>query len=448
MSCAFARLQTWSVAAALGAVLAAGVALADPMTVDPLAGAGAKPSQSQELTDGVTHFKNGDVEGALKLFKEAAAKNSDLPPAQLVLASLFSQAKQDPAARIWLEKTVIEDPKDPEAYVLMGDLAIRERRVTEAEMLFTKANAVLKDFNKSEKRKKILTTRVFSGLAAVAEARDDWETALKYLQNWVKVEPENPNALQRLGRALFQTKKPAEALEQLKAAAKYDDKMLTPQAIIAQWYETTGDRENATKMMTEALNTAPNDLRTRLAAANWALQTEQFDDALNQVNSALQLDANSLEAKILRGNVAMCQKDFKTAEIQFESAVLQSPFNFAASNNLALALAEQEDSGKKLRALEYATVNVQRYPKQAESHSTLGWVQFRLGRLDDAERSLQTSISSGVASPDTAYYLACVAKARDKNDLAVKLLEGALQAKGLFTYRKEAEDLLKSLKKK
>ncbi len=446
MSCAPARLLTWFVAAALGAFLTAAIVSADPVSIDPLAGT-ATPKQSQEITDGVNRFKNGDIEGALKLFKQAASKNSDLPPGQLVLASLFSQANQAPAARIWLEKTVIDEPNDPESYVLMGDLAIRERRVTEASMLFAKADELLKAFDKSDKRKKILVQRVLSGLAAVAEARDDWKTAQKYLEAWVKAEPESANALQRLGRALFQEKKADVALKQLRTAAKYDSNMLTPEAIVAQWYESTGDRENATKMMTEALNNAPNDLRTRLAAAGWALQTEQFEDALNQVNSALQLDPNSLEAKILRGNVAMCQKDFKNAELQFESAVLQSPFNFAASNNLALALAEQDDEAKKRRALEYAQVNVQRYPKQPESHSTLGWVLFRLGRLDEAERSLQTSVSSGVASADTAYYLARVAAERGNKEVALKLVEGALQSKGLFTYRKEAQNLLNSLKK-
>jgi len=446
MSCVPARFLAWFVASFVGAFLTVAVASADPVSIDPLAGSGAKPSQSQEITDGVNRFKNGDIEGALKLFKQAAAKNADLPPGQLVLASLLSQANQGPAARIWLEKTVIDEPADPEAYVLMGDLAIRERRVTEAGMLFAAADGLLKKFDKSDKRKKILVERVLSGLAAVAEARDDWKGAQKDLEAWIKENDESANAYQRLGRALFQQKNYDGALKQLQTAAKFDSNMLTPEAIMGQWYETVGDRENATKMMTEALNKAPNDLKTRLAAAQWALQTEQFEDAVNQVNSALQLDPNSLEAKILRGNVAMCQKDLKNAELQFESAVLQSPFNFAASNNLALALAEQDDEAKKRRALEYAQVNNQRYPKQAESHSTLGWVLFQLGRLDEAERSLQTSVSNGVASADTAYYLARVAAARGNKEAARKLVEGALQAKGLFTYRKEAENLLNSLK--
>ena len=66
-----------------------------------------------------------------------------------------------------------------------------------------------------------------------------------------------------------------------------------------------------------------------------------------------------------------------------------SPSNFAASNNLALALCEQSDNLKKNRALEYAQINAQRYPKMADAASTLGWVQYRLGHLQGGRDGLE-----------------------------------------------------------
>ncbi len=64
----------------------------------------------------------------------------------------------------------------------------------------------------------------------------------------------------------------------------------------------------------------------------------------------MQLEPKLLDAKILRGMVAIFQKDYATAERYFELAHLQSPRTFLASNDLALALIEQNDQAKKLRA--------------------------------------------------------------------------------------------------
>jgi len=430
----------------LVSLLAAGLAWADPVGVDPLGGTSAPNQGNQEINDAVTRVRNQDFDGALTLLKSAVSKNPDLPPAQVIMAQLFAQANQAQGARNALERAVVESPKDPEAYVLLGDIALRDRGVTEACLLFEKANELLPNLKDSPKRKKILAPRVLAGLTSVAEAREDWPGAMKQLEAWAKLEPENANVLQRIARALFQLKKQDEALAKLKEAVKLDKNIITPEAQIAQWYEATGDREKATSMMIAALKEAPKDLRTRLAAAQWSLQTDQLDQAREQAASALQIDPNSLDAKLMRGLVAMFQRDYKAAELHFESALLQAPDNFAASNNLALALADQDEENKKRRALAYAQVNVRQFPRQAEAHSTLGWVLYRLGRLDEAEQSLRTAVSGGTLSADTAYYLARVAVDRNRKDEARNLLETALRFKGPFLLRKEAQVLLDQLK--
>jgi Tfp pilus assembly protein PilF len=154
-----------------------------------------------------------------------------------------------------------------------------------------------------------------------------------------------------------------------------------------------------------------------------------------------------LGAKILRGVVAIFQKDYTTAERYFELARLQSPRNFAAGNDLALALIEQDDKTKQLRALEYAESNVKLYQRNAEAASTYGWVLYRLGRFDEAEKWLQAAVSSGQVSPDTAYYYARLLKERGRDAPAKQWLEGALKSTAPFAMRQEATALLEKLKK-
>ena len=85
---------------------------------------------------------------------------------------------------------------------------------------------------------------------------------------------------------------------------------------------------------------------------------------------------------------------------------MQSPSNFEATNNLALALVELKDDSKKNRALEYASENFKKTQgnqnKQnpqnvAEAVSTFGWVLYRIDpvkNLDDADKLLRQAIST------------------------------------------------------
>ncbi len=418
---------------------------AEPLGVDSLTTPAEPEKVIPEVQEAIERFKKQDFNGALELLKKAAAANADLPPAQVVMAQLFSQANQGNAVRVSLEKAVVEAPADPEAYVIIGDIAMAQGRVTEASLLFDKAQQLLANFTKSPRRKAILEARNLSGLSAVAEARGDWKKALERLTEWQKMEPKNAVCLQRLARAQFQLKKPGEALELLREAAKLDENVLTPEAQLARFYHEFGDEANAQIWFNNAVKVAPNDVRTRLVTAQWYLETNQLDKATEEATAATKLDPKSLEAKLFCGVVALFKKDYKSAETYFEQAHLQSPGNFAASNNLALALIEQDDENKRRRALEYATANARQNPRSTEALSTYGWVQYKLGNIDEADRVLQAATKTGALSPDTAYYLAVVAAQKGRKDQAVQLLGAAMKATQPFSQRQEAEVLLKQL---
>jgi Tfp pilus assembly protein PilF len=197
--------------------------------------------------------------------------------------------------------------------------------------------------------------------------------------------------------------------------------------------------------MVAALNAAPRDAKTRLVAAQWAWETGQLDEAKQQADAALRLDPKYLEAKILRGVIAMFQKDYKAAEVYFESAHQQSSKDFAASNNLALALAEQNDEPKKAYALDLANANAQKYPRMIDALSTYGWVLYRRGQLDDAEKVLRAVATGGSLTADTAYYWACILKDRGQEAVAKQWLESALRSPAPFLHREEAKALLAKL---
>lgn len=405
--------------------------------------------QIPEVTEAIEKFNNRDIQGALDALRRARKSRPELPPAEVILAQFCARANLASGVRLWLERAVMEEPGDPQAYLILGDVAIRNRQVTEASLLFQKAQQMIATMP-AGKRKDALAPQVLAGMAAVAEARGQWDQVKTYLSDLLKLAPENVVALQRMARTLFQLKDPKGALAELKKAKDLNENVLSPSTQLAMLYDQAGDRDQAKQWMEYSLKSEPNDLRVQLIGAQWMLNNGDLAQAQTLSSKALQIDPQSLQAKVLRGVVALYQNKYTEAERYFEEAHLQSPSSFAPSNNLALALCEQSDEAKKMKALEYATSNARQYRQgqfAPEAASTYGWVLYKLGRVDDASRVLTSLIqqTGGNVSPDTAYYLAQVLVEKGQKDQAKKILEGILKGDRQFSKKIEAKRLLDTL---
>ena len=159
---------------------------ADQVPTPPTATASATQKNPPEVDDAIKRFQMRDFDGALKLLQEAVKKHSDLPPAQFIMAQLFAAVNQAGGMRVSLEKAVMSNPDDPQAYAALGDIALQEHRITEAALLYGKANELLKAVPKDTKRKDLvaLEPRCISGLAAVAEARENWRRRRNNWKRW------------------------------------------------------------------------------------------------------------------------------------------------------------------------------------------------------------------------------------------------------------------------
>jgi len=400
-----------------------------------------------EMQEAAALFRNGQFEQAAEVLRTAARKYPDFPPAQVILAQFFAATNQSANMRDALEQAIADDPADPQAYAILAEMAVRNRQVTEAGLLYAKT-LDLASQRKDSKRAAVLRRHALAGLAMVADSRKHWPEAQKYLEALLAEEPQNAAALQQLGHVLFQQKKYDEARKRLEEAARASEEILPADANLARFYQQAGDTAAAAQHMVAAINARPTDFRVRLVAADWSLQIGKLEQADTQAQAALKLNPQSVDAKILRGTIAMFRKDYKTAQEMFEQAHLQAPGNFSITNSLAIALVEQDDEKKKQMALDYAQINVRVDSTRPEANATYGWVLYRLGRLDEAEAALRKAITStGRPSADSAYYYARLLYDRGHKDEARRLIEAALTAKGPFAMRPEAEALAAELKK-
>ena len=167
-----------------------------------LLGAGASPASAQgpkdstakpnkeypEVKEALQRLAVRDIKGAEKLLIIASQRYPELPSAYVMLYQIFAQMNQPNAARLQLETAVRKTPSDPEPCVILGNIALQERRVFEATSDLEKANQLLASY-KSDTRKGAIEQQIKSGLAQVAEINEEWKEAEARLRDLLKLRP-------------------------------------------------------------------------------------------------------------------------------------------------------------------------------------------------------------------------------------------------------------------
>lgn len=407
-------------------------------------------SQTKEINNAIARFRDRDIDGCRAVLDRARTNNAKLPPPGVMMSMLWLSVNQLNPARAELEETAVKYPGDPEPYLMLGDLAFQDRRITDAAVLFDKATALTEKFEENAKRKRDFEIRCNAGSAAVAESRKQWETAQKHLAKWLELDPDNASAHQRMGIVLFQLGKETESLAAFREAKKLDEQAVQPELALARLYDDARKKDTAKKLIEAAIKAAPQDPAVLLASAQWYLGQEDLETAKATAENALKIDPKSLEGRIVRGAIARVARDYKTAERFFNEAHVQSPSNFAASNSLALVLIESDEKPSRQRALEMAEANVAMYrensPQQVNALTTLAWVYYKLGRREDAERILDQISRNNALTTDGAYYVARILVDRGEKDRARQILEEVLASEPMFATRPDAVDLLAKIK--
>jgi tetratricopeptide (TPR) repeat protein len=401
----------------------------------------------QEVIDAIKRFQGGNTREAFDLLKAASGKYPQLSPPRVMLANLYISEHQKAQGLEQLEMAVLESPDDPEAHLIFGDIAGFERRASDAEAQYDAGRALLAKYNADAGRKSSLTSQCYLGLANVAKMRGQWDKAEKVLSALLTMQPNNATAHQRMAERYIAADKPDEALKELQLAAKADTKWPNPPAMMAQVYRQFGRAKDVEKWLNRAVDEFPNDLRARLALGTWWLEEGDPDKASAQFTAAEKLDAKSPEVKFGLGNVARLRHDDKKARQYFEAVLEQSPGNMAAGNQLALQLADEGGKANLQHALELAAANLRNSPQSADAESTLGWINYKLGKLEDAERHLRAAAARGAITRDTAYFMAKLAYDGGKRDESLRLLRQAVEGKGAFAHADEASQWLAQLTK-
>ena len=305
------------------------------------------------VAEAIADFQGGDAESAAAKLAEAAGANPELPPGPTMAASLYFAAGNRAAARAALERATQEAPGDPEAYLVMADLALGEGRLTEAELLYRQGGALCASYDRNELRRRLMQAGSLSGLCAASAARDRWAEVEKAAAAWLADSPQSLQAKTWLGRSQFHRQQYQQAYATFQEIYKADPQAPRPEISMGLLYEelvARGDeakRESARNAMLLAAEQDPDTLLTRLAVARWALNACLIDVATENAEAAVKLDGQSFDALMLAGEAAWHSGALDAAESRFRAALMRSPASFPAAAGLSLVLAGQGRSGQE-----------------------------------------------------------------------------------------------------
>ena len=131
----------------------------------------------------------------------------------------------------------------------------------------------------------------------------------------------------------------------------------------------------------------------------------------------------------------------------YERALQVNPNLWAAANNLAFLISENESDPEALSyAARLAAKALKQQPDNPVVLDTVGWVDYRRGNLPQALRYMQEAVAKNEDSPILNYHLATVLYATGRSGEARIQLEKALVDTEDFYGRSDAEVLLEKLR--
>lgn len=409
--------------------------------------------QFQDVELAVVEFGKGNFKLAKKSLELASKQHPELAPPSTMMALLFLSTGRVSDAEAEVDQAVIDRPADPEAVILLGDLALRGKKLTIAELAYTRGAQLAEQYDGNEFRLRNLMIRIHAGIGSLYEMQGRHALAAESLKKWLVMEPKNPIPHGSLARVFFKMKQYSEAEESLSTLAKMDENTPPVGIAMGRLYSDVGMDDEARKYMDLAIKSKGDDIRVRLTVAEWALGVGLIPLAKENVKAALQLEEDSLGGLVLAARIARVEGDLPEAENLLNRAVLQSPSSFTATNELSRVLAGSDDLKKKKTALQYARRNFQisqnkNTSSRAEAIITYAWILLQNDRAREAEAALNALPNGTSISHENAYLTAQVYAQRGRWDVAANALQSAIASGIPFPGQDQARQMLEEAKEK
>lgn len=315
----------------------------------------------KRLIEGIFLARSGDFDGALRLFTEAAAIFPGDPAAHYNIGLVHLRKKQELKAEEAFLKVLERDPRHQQAYLQLGNMYERQKRIEESLQAFINAAQV----NPSNAGGRDAQAKVPFLQGILLAQRGRGEEALKAFQQALQISPD--------------------------PAPIYFN--------IAQVYLGRGDLENAEAALTQTLEVDPRNQGALLTFGILYERQDKLEEALRAYERARDVQPENqdginaaVSAHTVRGKRAIQAEKLDEALAEFKQAVELQPKNPANYFNLALLYVRRNELAEAAEAFDRV---IALDPSESDAYLPLAEILEKSGREQEAIETYERLIALG-----------------------------------------------------
>ncbi len=353
--------------------------------------------------------EGNDKQFGLELLKSLVERHESDPRAHYALSIAYFAQKDQAAAEKELREALKLKKDDPKIWILLARILDAQKRTDESEKLLRQGVEQLPDndllrlayaehlvihekYESAYKEFKLLhealpkNDEITQALGSLAIELHHWSDAREIWSEMMGKRDRKDRALYFLGQIEEGSGAAEKALEfynKVGGVLRTDAKIRSAQLLARQ-----GDLPKALKMITTARMAAMEDaVRLYLVESDLLSDANRGMQAMGLLDKALAEHPQQVDLLYARGMLGDEMGSVETLERDMRAIIKIDPENAQALNALGYTLTVYADRLHEARELinkAYALM-----PESAAILDSMGWVEFRLGNLDEAEKYLR-----------------------------------------------------------
>lgn len=322
--------------------------------------------------------QDGDNKAALTLLEDNPPEEGEIAPILLRARLLQTMNRGDEALPL-LQKSIKKYPDDKRLRLTYARTLVEQDRMDDAKVEFS---TLVQQYPEDDELR--------YSLALVCLEAKAWDEAKGYLEDLIARESHVDSAHLNLGRIAEERNDPQGALIEYAQVGPGND-YLPAQLRQADILMNNGKTAEAQSKLAAERDAQPDyAIQLYLIESETLSANKQDDKAWKTLDKALQQYPDDLNLLYTRAMLAEKRNDLAQMEKDLRLIIKRDPDNAMALNALGYTLSDRTTRYAEAKALIEQAHQIN--PEDPAVLDSLGWVNFRMGNLDDAEKYLRQAL--------------------------------------------------------